>query len=161
MQQMGLDLTSLLVENVSLPPEVEQALDKRTSMGVIGNLNAYTQFQAAEALRDAAKNPGGAGQMMGFMVGQQMAGQVGAAQTNAAAAAHTPPPIPQQAAYFCVVNGAQAGPFDIPTLAQRVARGELTRDSLVWKNGMANWSPAASVPELASLFAGPPPIPGQ
>ena len=57
----GMELTKLLVENISLPPAVEEALDKRSSMGVIGDLSKYTQFQAAEALRDAAKNEGGTG----------------------------------------------------------------------------------------------------
>src|SRR5439155_27034312 len=74
----GLQVVSLMVENISLPPEVEQAMDKRTSMGVIGNLNAYTQFQAANAISDAAKNPGGiagagVGIGLGVGLGQQVA----------------------------------------------------------------------------------------
>ena len=55
----GFEITSLYIENLSLPKEVEQAMDKRTSMGVLGDLGQYQQFQAAEALRDAAKNEGG------------------------------------------------------------------------------------------------------
>ena len=54
-------LKTLLVENVSLPPAVEEALDKRTSMGVIGDLSKYMQYQSATAIGDAAKNPGGGG----------------------------------------------------------------------------------------------------
>src|SRR5450432_3443836 len=70
----GLELTKLVVENISLPPEVEAAMDKRTSMGVLGDAQRYTQFQAADALRDAAQNPGGgaglgAGLGAGFAVG--------------------------------------------------------------------------------------------
>ena len=45
------------MENISPPKEVEAVLDKRTSMGIVGNLDQYTQFQAAEAMRDAAANP--------------------------------------------------------------------------------------------------------
>jgi membrane protease subunit (stomatin/prohibitin family) len=56
---MGFQLTSLYVENISVPEEVEKALDKRSTMGIYGDLNTYTKFQAAEALRDAAQNPGG------------------------------------------------------------------------------------------------------
>ena len=59
--EYGLSLTKLLVENISLPPVVEEALDKRTSMGVIGDMNRFTQFQTAEAIKDAANNPGGIG----------------------------------------------------------------------------------------------------
>ena len=57
---LGLTLVSLSVENISLPPEVEAVMGKRTSMGILGDsLNQYTKFQAAEAMRDAAQNPGG------------------------------------------------------------------------------------------------------
>lgn len=70
---MGLTITDFTIENLSLPPEVEAAMDKRSSMGALGDLNRYTQFQAAEALRDAASNQGGpAGAMAGMGVGMGM-----------------------------------------------------------------------------------------
>ena len=47
----GIELTAFVIENVSLPEEVEKAMDRRTSMGVVGDLQQYTQYQAAEALR--------------------------------------------------------------------------------------------------------------
>jgi membrane protease subunit (stomatin/prohibitin family) len=86
----GLEVTKFFIENISLPPEVEQALDKRASMGALGDLNRYTQFQAAEAMRDAAQNPsGGAGLGAslgaGFAIGGQLAnalGQGGAQQNQ-------------------------------------------------------------------------------
>ena len=67
-QTLGLTLTNFVIENISLPEEVEKSIDRRTSMGVVGDLNKYTQFQAAEAMREAANNPGGAG-MAGMGVG--------------------------------------------------------------------------------------------
>src|SRR5205085_1633662 len=75
----GLELTKFVIENISLPQEVEAAMDKRTSMGVIGDVGRYTQFQAADAMRDAAQNPsGGAGTGAslgaGFALGNAMAG---------------------------------------------------------------------------------------
>src|SRR5256886_6061876 len=78
-KSFGLELTKFVVENISLPQEVEAAMDKRTSMGVIGDVARYTQFQAADAMRDAAQNPGGgaglgAGLGAGFAVGNAMAG---------------------------------------------------------------------------------------
>ncbi|MGL5891630.1 MAG: SPFH domain-containing protein, partial [Bacteroidia bacterium] len=57
--EIGIDLTKMLIENISLPEEVEKVLDKRTSMGIVGNLGAYTQFQAANAMEQAAQNPNG------------------------------------------------------------------------------------------------------
>ena len=79
----GLEVTKFYVENISLPPEVEEAMDKRASMGALGDANRYMQFQAADALRDAAQNEGGgaglgAGLGAGFAVGNQMAGAFGA-----------------------------------------------------------------------------------
>ena len=80
----GLELTKYLIENISLPQEVEAAMDKRTSMGVIGDVGRYAQFQAADAMRDAAQNTSGgagtgAGLGAGFAIGNAMAG----AMTNA------------------------------------------------------------------------------
>ncbi len=80
-RSLGLEITSLYIENISLPEEVEKVLDKRTSMGVLGdNMAQYTQYQSAEAIRDAAKNPSngfagagvglGAGAALGQMMGQ-------------------------------------------------------------------------------------------
>lgn len=81
----GLEVTKFFVENISLPPEVEAAMDKRASMGALGDAQKYMQFQAADALRDAAQNEGGgaglgAGLGAGFAVGGQMANAFGASQ---------------------------------------------------------------------------------
>ena len=108
---LGLKLESFVVENISLPQEVEQAMDRRTSMGVVGDLNKYAQFQAAEAVRDAARNEGGgaglgAGLGAGMAMGQMMQGAFGAGQQQAApqtaatacAACHQPVPA---GARFC------------------------------------------------------------
>ena len=78
----GLEVTKFYVENISLPPEVEAAMDKRASMGALGDAQKYMQFQAADALRDAAQNEGGgaglgAGLGAGFAVGGQMANAFG------------------------------------------------------------------------------------
>jgi membrane protease subunit (stomatin/prohibitin family) len=81
-QVFGLDLTKFVIENISLPAEVEAAMDKRTSMGVIGDVGRYAQFQAADAMRDAAQNTGGggaatgAGLGAGFAIGNAMAGAI-------------------------------------------------------------------------------------
>jgi len=93
----GLEVTKFYVENVSLPPEVEAALDKRSSMGALGDAQRYMQFQAADALRDAAQNEGGgaglgAGLGAGFAVGGQMAnafGNIGGQQQQKGGAQQT------------------------------------------------------------------------
>ena len=88
--KFGFEITSLYIENLSLPKEVEQAMDKRTTMGVLGDMNTYTQFQAAEAIREAARNEGGgmaatgAGIGAGAAIGNAMAGAFTSNQQNTA-----------------------------------------------------------------------------
>lgn len=98
------------------------------------------------------------GQMAGMM--NQMGNQFQQQQQQQAA---TPPPPPSPATFMVYANGAQAGPFDISQLAQMAAGGQLTPATFVWRQGMANWTAAAQVPELQALFAPatppPPPIP--
>ncbi len=86
----GLDLTKFVIENISLPAEVEAAMDKRTSMGVIGDVGRYAQFQAADAMRDAAQNTGGgaatgAGLGAGFAIGNAMTGAMSNAMNQSQA----------------------------------------------------------------------------
>lgn len=159
LQSMGMTLTLFYVENISLPPEVEEALDKRTKMGVLGDLTQYTRYQTAEAIRDAAQAPGGlAGLGASFAAGSVIAGQMAAGQ--AAGGPGTPPPLTTAASFFVAFNNQQTGPFDMATLQAKVRDGSLTRGTLVWKQGMASWAAAETVPELEALFAaGPPPLP--
>lgn len=164
LDKYGIDLPKLVIENISLPPEVEQALDKRSSMSVVGDLNAYTKYQTAEAIRDAAKNPGAAGAFigmgMGNMFGAQMAGSAQASAGAGSAGPGAPPPIPQAAAFFLAIGGLQAGPFEVGLLPSKVRSGELTPTTLVWRQGMSQWLPAKDVAELAGILgAAPPPLP--
>lgn len=171
----GLEIPKFIISNISLPPEVEAALDKRTQMGMLGDLNQYSQFQAANALEAAAKNPsGGAGEGlglgMGIAAGQQMAQALSPqqqqaapqqyAQQPAAPAQAGPPPLPQQDQWYIGVNGQQLGPYDLTGLAAQVSAGQLTPTTLVWKAQMPAWTAAGQVPELAPvLSSAPPPLP--
>ncbi|QQE13226.1 SPFH domain-containing protein [Planctomycetota bacterium] len=168
----GLELTKLLVENISLPSAVEEVLDKRTSMGVIGNLDAYTKFQAAEAMEKAAENPNGGGAAegmglgMGFGMAQQMMGSMQQASNSGQNVqgnqAGGPPPLPGASvlAVYVGVNGQQAGPFDEGALKGMIGQGTLTPDTLVWMTGMSGWKKASEVGEVAKLFGqAPPPLP--
>lgn len=114
---------------------------------------------------DGGINPAGmmTGMMMGGAIGKQMAGMMnnmGQAINNSmqqSAPGMTPPPIPE-VNFFLSVNGQQQGPFNMPILQQMAQTGQLTPQTYVWKQGMANWAFARDVPELAGLFA--PPAPG-
>lgn len=155
----GLELMKLLIENVSLPPEVEAALDRRSSMGIVGNLQGYTQMAAADAMLAAAKNPGGAGQSMGVGLGLLMGQQVGGIAMNAGNAG-SPPPMPNAGGYFVAIGGAQSGPFDAAGLSGLAREGRLKGDTLVWRAGMAGWAAASTMGDLSgALGAVPPPLP--
>ncbi|HUO10091.1 MAG TPA: SPFH domain-containing protein [Phycisphaerae bacterium] len=159
---LGLSLTSFLIENISLPPEVEQALDQRTKMGVLGDMSKYTQYQTAQAIGDAAKNPSGmSGLGAGIAAGSAMADQMRNAMAAGAAGGEVAsPPLPTSVAFYVAVNNAQQGPFDMGALAGKVRDGSLTRQTLVWKQGMSGWAAAETVGELAGLFGSvPPPLP--
>lgn len=95
----GIEITSFILENASVPPEVEAAIDKRSSMGAIGNLNDYVKFQMAEGMAKGGAGPAGAAAelAMGFGMAQNMMAQ-GAFNMNPAAGAATPPPLPAAAA---------------------------------------------------------------
>ena len=90
----GIEITSFLLENVSVPPEVEAAIDKRSSMGVLGNLNDYVKYQMAESMTQGGTGESAAAmpaQMaMGFGLAQEMVKQM----QQPAAAGGPPPPLP-------------------------------------------------------------------
>ena len=79
--QYGLALESFFVQNVSLPPEVQQLVDKRAGMAAIGNMDQYTKFQMAEAIPQAAA-AGGDGGMAGAGIGAGMGLAMGSAMAN-------------------------------------------------------------------------------
>lgn len=156
--EYGLELPMLNIVNISLPAEVERALDARTSMGVLGDLGRYQQYQMGSAIPDAAVNPAGgiAGAGLGVGMGMAMAGPMMSGGMSAPLAA-APPPLPAPAAWHFAENGQSTGPVDRVQLAQVVTQGRVQRDTLVWAAGMAGWTPAGQVPQLASLFAAVPP----
>lgn len=173
--EYGILLTKFLISNISLPENVEAALDKRSNMSIIGDMNKFMQYQSGEAMTAAANNPNGGGAAagmgmgMGFGMANQMmnamqqAQQAPQQQTQAQApqsGAAVPPPIPQAVSYYVAINGQQNGPFDMATISQMAIKGQLTRETLVWAQGMATWTPAGQVPELSTIFgAVPPPLP--
>lgn len=164
LESYGLSIPELYIENISLPAAVEAAMDKRTSMGLVGDLNAYSQFSAAEAMTAAANNPAGGGMAAGLGAGLGMAmmnqGPWGRPAPTRAAAP-TPPPPPVEHVWHIAENGATKGPFSKASLGRMARDGTLTRKTHVWTAGQDGWIIAEDVQELAQLFTIlPPPPPG-
>ncbi|NSX54483.1 SPFH domain-containing protein [Parasulfitobacter algicola] len=162
----GLSLPELYIENISLPPAVEQALDKRTSIGITGDLNKFTQYSAAQAMTTAASNPSGGGEMsagMGLGMGMAMANQMNnAGQWGQQPASAAPPPPPVEHVWHVAENGQTKGPYSKADMGRMASDGNLTRETFVWTAGQDGWMKAEDVNELAQLFTvmPPPPPPG-
>ncbi len=164
----GIELTKFLIENISMPEEIKKEIFELSRLDRI-DLDKFAKIKAAKAIEKAAENESGtAGAGMGMGMGFAMANQMGQAfapkqqQQQAAQppAGGAPPPIPVAETFHVVVNGQQSGPFDMGTLKQMVSQKQITKESLVWKQGMATWTAAGQVSTLSNLFgAVPPPLP--
>lgn len=159
----GLNVEHLMVENISLPTNVEAALDKRTSMGIMGDLGKYSQYQAAEAMVAAANNPSGSasegiGMGMGFAIAREMS--KGFNQPAIEKKTASPPPIPASISYYIAINGQQQGPFSQSQVEQKIQAAEIKRTTLVWYAGLSEWTQAEQVSTLSNSFKHlPPPLP--
>ncbi len=176
LESYGITLTDFTIQSISLPEEVEKALDTRTKMGVLGNLDAYTQLKAADAIEHAAKNPGlggiGAGMGVGFGLGNQIGAQMGRAQQGGGVfdpnqgmmgggAPPAPPPPPVDVWHY-------SGPTGQAQLSTADLLNRITSDRngahMVWKAGFPAWKSWSEVPEIVGRMppepAAPPPLPG-
>lgn len=126
----GIEITSFLLENVSVPPEVEQAIDKRSSMGVIGNLNDYVKYQMGQSMTMPSEGGNAAttaAQMgMGLAMAQEMTRNM--QQQNATASAPTAPaPAPASGGLEVLTpeQAAQALGVSVEDVMASITAGEL------------------------------------
>lgn len=171
----GLDLARFNIDNISLPEEVEAAIDQRTKLGVLGgHLNQYAQMQTAESIKVAAANPGGmagagagigAGMAMGQMMGQAFNAPPAA---PGAGAAPPPPPGPQANVprWSLAIDGKTYGPYTDDALKNMVQGGQVAPSTQAWRPGAAGWAPLDSYAELdlgggGSAMPPPPPPPSK
>ncbi len=163
----GIELIKILVENISLPSVVEEALDKRTSMGMIGDLDKYLKFNAAESLIKEDNSTSGAMEMgIGLAIGQQMSNALSKNQDipTSPIAHAAPPPVPGDR-WHVVLNGESTGPHSMNTIKKMISEGVISAETLVWLAGMPEWQEAAENATFKVLLkqAGnnkqPPPVP--
>lgn len=174
-ESYGIEVTKFLIENVSMPEEIKKEIFELSRLNAI-DLDKLAKMKAAKAMEKAAENDSGTagagmGMGMGFAMANQMGQTFGGQQTQQntqnqqavqQAGAPISPPMPPVLAFFVAVNGQQSGPFDINTLKQMVTQNQFTKESLVWREGMANWQVAGQLPELNNVFGSvPPPVPPQ
>jgi membrane protease subunit (stomatin/prohibitin family) len=168
----GLELSKFFIENVSLPEEVETAIDQRTKLGVLGDrLGQFTQLQAAEAIKTAAANPGGiAGAGAGLGAGLAIGGAMGGAFQQVAQGMAAPPPgtvapppppggAPAPPRWSLTVDGKTYGPYTDDALKAMVAAGQVLPATLAWQPGASGWAPLSSYPGFEASAGTPPPPP--
>jgi len=163
--EYGLEIPQLYIVNISVPAEVEQALDARTSMNAIGDMAAYQSYQLGQAMPVAAANPAGGlagagvGLGMGLGIAQTMHTPPAQIGDPAAPQSPQPPPVPPAPSWHIAVNGQTRGPFTPEQVSGAIAAGQVRGDTLVWIAGMEQWTAASQVPSFAALFQPPPPPP--
>lgn len=168
---VGISLEKFFIENVSMPEELKKEIFEYSRIDKL-DLDKLTKFKTAKAIEAAAANEGGTagagmGMGMGFVLAQQMGGMINPMTSQQPiqpqpGTAIVPPPMPVQVQYFYAHNGQQAGPVSFDQLKMLFANRTVNKDSLVWKQGMQNWTALKEVEELKSFLGGntPPPLPG-
>ncbi len=165
--RVGIELEKFYIENVSMPEDLKKEIFEYSRLDKL-DMTKLSQFKAAKAMEEAAKNEGGTagagmGMGMGFVLAQQMGQQMGGMQPGVQPVAPiaTPPPIPAATLYYYAINGQQAGPVSFEVLQSLFANRTVNKESLVWKQGMDNWKPLKEIEELKSFLGGatPPPLP--
>ncbi|MCP4904995.1 MAG: SPFH domain-containing protein [bacterium] len=168
--EFGLEVPQLYIVNVSVPAEVERALDARASMNAIGDMGNFQAYQLGNAMPEAAANPAGGlagagvglgmGLAMTHSMGAMMGGSNGGGNPSAPMGSPpaSPPPVPS-VLWHVAEGGESVGPFAPAQMAQAIGAGRVTRETLVWSSGMTGWVAASDVEALVGYFAPPPPPP--
>ena len=137
----GLELTRILVENISLPEEVEKAIDVRTGRAVTGDLDAHIKYQSGEAL---GNSEGSASDMVGMGAGMAMGQQMANSMNQNSIT--SPPPLPtKNNTYFIALEGKSEGPYALEVLKSYITDGTVLPNTLVWSKGMNDWEEASDV----------------
>ena len=150
-----------------MPEEIKKEIFELSRLNVV-DLDKLAKIKAAKALEKAAENESGtAGAGMGMGMGFAMANQMGQTFGNQQQqtqkqeeSKQVPPPIPQAIVFHVVVDGQPSGPFTAAILKQMITQNQITKETLVWREGMGSWVAASQIPEINALFGSvPPPIP--
>jgi len=155
--EYGLELTKVLVENISLPEEVENALDKRTSREITGDLDKHIKYATGEAL---GSGDGSMSDMVGMGAGIALGQEMTQKMTKEKIDPNTAPALPTRntTMYHVALDNVKEGPYDIRTMQLFITKGTIKRDTLIWTEGLQDWVEAGTT--LKKYFkVTPPPLP--
>jgi len=158
-REYGLELTKVLIENISLPESLERALDERATREIAGDLDDNIKYQVGNALKEGR---GSISDIIGMQVGFSFAKDVveNIDSNSVKSKKDMPPPLPDREviSYYVAINGESKGPFSSKEVDKMVADGDIKRDTLMWKKGLDSWVEAKELIE-ESFREVPPPLP--
>jgi hypothetical protein len=165
--KFGIELINFNFISINVPEvdpsivKLKEAKDLAAKVRIIGR-DVYQMDRSFDVLDKAAQNEGGAvgnlmGAGIGLGVGLGAGNQMGNITSNLNT--NTPPPPPPLIEFFILIDNQQNSPFNLNKLKELIVSGTMTKDTLVWKTGMANWDNASNQNELVSLFNSTPPPP--
>jgi membrane protease subunit (stomatin/prohibitin family) len=148
--------------------KLKEITEKRAELQMIGR-DIYQFDKSMDVMKTAAGNEGMAGGVMqaglGAGIGLGLGAGIGGAfaqqsnQLAQTAQSAVLPPVPTPAQYHLFVNGQQYGPYDQQAVTQMLANNSITRDSMVWRQGMSQWTKISELNEFTTAFSAPPPPP--
>lgn len=143
--------------------KLKEAIDKAAQLKIIGK-DIYQMDRSFDVMEKAAANEGSMGSVanmgIGLGVGVGMGNQMGNMISQNISTNIVPPPLPQSASYYIVINGLQHGPYDVNTVVAYIKSQSINADTLIWKQGMPTWERIQVLPEFTHLFTNcPPPVP--
>lgn len=178
-EKYGILITNFYAESINYPedhPQVEQ-INQAQANKLQRDIEGYTyqQERSFDVMDSAAQNEGNSGNLMGagmglgmgFGIGGAMGNQMGNMGSQLNTGQNQPqstPPPPPSSAIFVLVNNKQEGPFNVEQIKSFIQNGQITKETLVWKDGMAQWDKAENLSEIKQLFGTstpPPPPPPQ
>ena len=178
-ERFGIELLNFFIMSINIPEDdpsvirLKEAKEKAMLIQTVGK-DVYQFDKSTDVLKAAAENKGTAGGMMGAGMGLGMGlgvgstmgsqmGNIGSQLRTNLDQSQQPgsPPPPPVTSYHVFINQEQKGPFNIEQIKLMISQGQLSKDTHIWKEGMANWEKAETFDELKGIFnpVSPPPPP--
>jgi len=157
-ENYGFELLGFRIENISVPPAVEKAIDERSSMGAIGDLDKYLKYKSADALANSSDASSMVGMGAGFAMAEKLAKSF---QNDSSVPKKEYVPEPFETLYYIAKDKNPDGPYSIDEIEDMIKSGNIKKDTKIWYSGLDMWKEASKIDELNELFKliTPPPLP--
>lgn len=167
-QRFGLEIVNFYFLSINVPLDDPSVVKLKETKDLVAKVKIagkelYQMDRSFDVLDNAAKNQGGAGNLMGAGLGLGLGAGIGnqlgnmSSHLNTQNTPQSPPPIPTS--YFVLINNQQNGPLGLEDVKQLIADVRINRQTMVWKEGLADWTLITNLPELSILFTQTPPTP--